>query len=260
MPQLWTHAPDVIYKLRGLRRFKRDVDCLLRDRQLYLASPKDLNDPFDLYPRLRVPPPSRREATIRGILREGERYGEGARAAEIRRRCELLCSSPAHRGRYLDEFYREDLATVAVCSFSRPVDNPVLWSHYASEHRGFAVGYRARTDGELEAVPAFPVIYRTRRAPIDPLRFGQSDMFRVVRTKAREWAYEGEWRYVEPAGGPRCWDVPAGAIVEVCLGTRMPRWHKLRVIAAARALPDKPRILQAFFDEERFALRFRRVD
>lgn len=250
----------MIYKLRGLRRFARDLKCLLRDRQLYFASPKDLNDPFDLYPRLRLPPPSRREASIRAALREGERYGEGHRAHEIRRRCELLCTSHVHRMRYADEFYKKDLDMVSVCSFAAAIENPVLWSHYASEHRGFAVGYHAQTSGELDALPAFPVIYRTRRAPINPLGPHPPDaMLNLVRTKGKAWAYEGEWRCVQPAGGARASLVPANSILEVCLGARMPSWHRKRVISAARALPDKPNIVQAYFDEHRFVLRFRDV-
>ncbi len=148
-----------------------------------------------------------------------------------------------------------------VLCLSRPIESPVLWAHYASSHRGFAVGYRAQDDGVQEAVPAFPVLYRKRR--VGMYAFGpEPDWLRILRTKSKDWAYEGEWRYVrlDNAGGPGLMDVPAGAIVEVRLGLRISKWHADRLIAAARKLPDRPSILRAVRHADTFELCFKEVD
>jgi hypothetical protein len=81
---------------------------------------------------------------------------------------------------------------------------------------------------------------------------------RIIRTKSPTWQYEDEWRYARTPmdGGPGMMDVPMGAIVEVRLGCRISRWHARRLIAAARRLPDRPRIYQARLDSEHYLMHF----
>lgn len=223
--------------------------ALLEKRQLFLAKPSSLNDPYDLLPFIRVPPPSRRDRWIRAAIRNNPGFPEG----EMRRRCMLLCTSLRHRERFVEGMIDQH----GVLCLSRPVNSPVLWAHYASGHQGFAVGYRAQDNQHEEAIPAFPVVYSKRRVGMYP--FGpEPDWYRILSTKAKGWSYEGEWRYLrlEEAGGIGLMDVPAGAIVEVRLGLRVSKWHADRIIAAARKLPDRPRILQAVKHPESFELGF----
>jgi hypothetical protein len=254
MAQLRADAPEIIYKFRGIGTFRRDVRDLLERRQVWLARPTSLNDPYDLRPAVRVPPPSRRERYIR---MEIAARPPGYPASKVRYLCELLCTSPVHRRRFLDDFYKNALDALGVGCFSRPVESSVLWAHYASNHRGFAVGYRAYTDGTLDALRAFPVSYSSRRPWLYP--FGPApDCLRIIASKSRQWAYEGEWRYVRLAddGGAGLMEVPVGAIVEVRLGLHIAPWHAARVVAAARRLPDQPRILEARLHAERSELLF----
>ena len=255
MAQLRTDTPPILYKLRGVDHFRRDVGDLLENRQLYLARPSFLNDPYEFLPFVSVPPPSRRERWIRAEVRNRP---PGYPEREVRRRCMLLCTSPRHRQRFVEGMLDEH----GVLCLSQPIESPVLWAHYASSHRGFAVGYRAQDDGVQEAVPAFPVLYGKRRVGMYAFGGPEPDWLRILRTKSKDWAYEREWRYVrlDNAGGPGLMDVPAGAIVEVRLGLRISKWHADRLIAAARKLPDRPRILRAVRHPDTFELCFEEVD
>jgi hypothetical protein len=252
--QLRTDVPHVLYKLRGVDHFRRDVRDLLENRQVYLAQPSSLNDPYELLPFVRVPPLSRQE---RWIQEEVRNRPAGVSEREVYRWCMLLCTSPRHRQRFVEGMLDEH----GVLCLSRPLKSSVLWAHYASCHRGFAVGYRARNEAANETLPAFPVLYRKRRVGMYAFGGPEPDWFRILTTKARDWSYEGEWRYVrlKDDGGPGLMDVPTGAIIEVLLGLATSRWHADRVIAAARRLQDQPRIFRAVRHPTEFGLSFEEV-
>lgn len=254
MAQLRKDAPPVLYKFRG--DIERDVKCLLVDQHLFLPSPGALNDPFDCYPAIDLPPPEDRER-----LMEAEVAGAPpGLEAEVRRRCNLLLSSPLHRCRYLDEFYEKDLGRLGVLTLSASRDHPLLWAHYGASFAGFVVGYRARDEARYEALPAVPVKYTKVRHRMLP--FGEDDWLGVLFTKSTHWGHEQEWRYVrmEDDGGHGMFSVPRDCILEVCLGPRMKPAQRDLVVRAARALPDSPQILQARLDPERFGLLFDDID
>ena len=148
MSQLRRDAPAVLYKYRGTIEFDRDLKCLLRDRQLWLAAPQTLNDAFDCFPALELPDPASHQAIIDREVASAPAH----LAADWRRRCELILRSPAHQARYQDEYYTADLGRIGVVSFSAPRDQLVLWAHYGGNFAGFAVGYRAQTTSAGEAV------------------------------------------------------------------------------------------------------------
>lgn len=78
--------------------------------------------------------------------------------------------------------------------FSRLWENPVLWSHYASKHRGICLGF------ELNDRIAVPVQYTGRRIPIrfqkdDPEKGLDASFVRaLLATKFEHWRYEDEVR------------------------------------------------------------------
>ncbi len=254
MPQFLRHTPAVLYKYRG--DIPRDVPCLLEQRELYLASPATLNDPFDCYPFLQIPA----EAELQPLIEAEVASVDPSHALEMRRRCELLISSRSARVRFMRELYDQDISKLGVLSLSVPRDHPLLWAHYARNASGFAVGYRARDDNAGEAIAAIPVRYRTDRPRISPL--GPVNWLHALFTKPEPWSYEQEWRYVRTPedGGAGVMTVPQGAIVEVCLGPRMSQPDRQRTIAAARLLPDEPRVLQAVLHLHKYEMEFELLD
>jgi Protein of unknown function (DUF2971) len=78
--------------------------------------------------------------------------------------------------------------------FSKSWSNPLLWGHYAEKHTGICLGFDI-PDKFLK-----PVIYAERpmKIRIDPktgdLRFNESNMSRLLRTKFADWKYEDEMR------------------------------------------------------------------
>jgi hypothetical protein len=249
--QLHNDAPPILYKFRS--DFTRDLPFLLGERKLFLASPPKLNDLFDCYPAISLPPANELNALIAAEIEAAPAEARD----ELRWRCDLLVRSDIHRQRFVEEFYRKDLSQLGVLSLSARNDSLLEWSHYAGGASGFAVGYRGISEGDREAVPAFPVTYSGERARLFPL--GDSDWVEILSTKSDDWAYEREWRYVRtaPDGGHGNMDVPTGAIVEVCLGPRTSTAHRDAVLATVRDLEDQPRVLQAVQSRDHFGLEFR---
>lgn len=87
------------------------------------------------------------------------------------------------------------LDDVGILCLAEQWDNMLLWSHYANQHAGICVGFRAnfdffRTACSVEYVPEFPVIKR----PQDDYA---AIFKKALLTKADCWRYESEWRVIK---------------------------------------------------------------
>ena len=98
--------------------------------------------------------------------------------------------------RAMREFKEEFHRTTGLLCFSRHWEHPVLWSHYASKHRGVCLGF------DLNDKFAVEILYSEERIPI---RFKNSDTSQgfdetlvnsLLRTKFVHWKYEEEIRIV----------------------------------------------------------------
>jgi hypothetical protein len=124
-------------------------------RRIRISRIRDLNDPFELL----------------AVRADGKELRKALRswAEEFNRGNGLLC-------------------------FSKAWSNPVLWSHYASKHRGICLGFDV-TDELLEGIQ-----YRKDRLSV-PYAENQPEVTLdegfirdLLRTKYEHWAYEEEFR------------------------------------------------------------------
>lgn len=112
-----------------------------------------------------------------------------------------------------------------VCCFSTASTSPLLWSHYADQHRGLCIGY------DLDRLPKpspRKVVYGGSRFIKTSTVFrtfvaddvqAKADLDRdVLLRKAKGWGYECEWRLVERQG---LHDSPV-RLTEVIFGLRCP--------------------------------------
>lgn len=146
-------------------------------------------------------------------------------------------------------------------SFSEDVASILMWSHYAENHKGFAVEYDPHPYlfPNPETLCLFPIIYSDKRydatqysyylifqflqAPsinIDQLR-----QFRLMLYKSTDWAYEREWRLIGGNSNPpqgytsrsEPHHIPAKAIY---YGYRITKENqeKLHTIAQEKHIPE----------------------
>jgi hypothetical protein len=121
-----------------------------------------------------------------------------------------------------------------VCCFSAVMDNPLLWSHYANEHKGFCIGY------SLARVPEpklHKVVYggsRSVKTSLIARALLENDYEAqnlldqdVLLRKAPSWRYEREWRLLGDRGVQRS---PL-ELADVTFGLRCPEAIKYAVVS-----------------------------
>lgn len=87
------------------------------------------------------------------------------------------------------------------CFFASEPEHPLMWAHYADSHKGFCVEYELDT-GEEDNFPAgfHEVVYASQPpypSILELLLTPEECINRIVTTKAIEWSYEKEVRYIE---------------------------------------------------------------
>jgi DUF2971 family protein len=122
--------------------------------------------------------------------------------------------------------------TVGIFSLTEDPAHILMWSHYASQHRGIVV--------ELDENHPW---FHQKKTPADDLRhlvqvsyvqnphprtWNDLDGIVLLYTKTAEWAYEREWRIIRPlkegmevSPGKFCFDVPPDAVRSIIFGCRM---------------------------------------
>ncbi len=169
----------------------------------------------------------------------------------------------------MDEKLNEILG---ILSLTEKPDNLLMWSHYASNHEGFVIGFdsthkyfdqRKSTKDELRHLRK--VEYRAKRpnAPLTAL-----DGVDVFLVKSKEWEYEQEWRIMRalpdadkdiPAKpfSIYLFEFPAAAVTEVILGSRMAESNKLviRTLLESRTEYEHVELFNAIPHKKEFRLR-----
>ena len=100
--------------------------------QFKLSRVGDLNDLFDVIPSIKKPKMESVEAHLRRVLKRNVSQAEVKESFERQLR---ISRDPYNEFPLLAESSR----LICLSSFD---NNSLLWSHYASRHKGFAVGFR----------------------------------------------------------------------------------------------------------------------
>ena len=81
----------------------------------------------------------------------------------------------------------------------------------------------------------------------------------TVLTKAEQWAYEDEWRVLDPAGsGTRCF--PSGSLVEVITGCRTSDEDRSLLLKYVEASEETPSLYKAVQDDRTYSLNLEAAD
>lgn len=207
------HMENFLYfKFRPVNKFL--IDSLV-NRTLYFARPSRLNDPFDCQVDLRK---SAQHAITRMT---------GSKRDILKRIFQA--------DGYFDAI-QQRMANVGVCSFSLKLEEPLLWSHYADEHRGVCLLYQFNEnflmDRKNEIVGVSDITYGENPLSdwiMDSIpdqiedtfyeRFTTELLKRVLIIKGSGWAYEHEARIIREQEGT--FSIPKGCLKQVCFGLKI---------------------------------------
>jgi hypothetical protein len=226
-----TNGVATLYKFRSYRTDddKNRVHQILLEHRAYFARASELNDPFDLTPRIA-------NTTREELLRAADDYftrqalDQRDRALEHLRTVDVAThvaeATAKARARIEDDY--------PVFSLAGNRDHPMLWSHYADGHRGLCIHFRS--DDESIFGVALRVDYVDERPclPIDVRSLSERDAFeRAVLKKGRAWSHEQEYRFfrlprTDWSPLPIRFDgqfghFPSGFLSGISVGARMPQ-------------------------------------
>lgn len=230
---------DRLYKYQS---YNMHSVASLVNRVSWAAKPSTFNDPFDCAVSL-VPEIDQdslfelifQEAYTNGI--EGyskdkidafkHQYDSGNFNSIKDPDLEGLCQTLAKR---LAELIRD----IGVVSLSEVNDHILMWSHYADQHRGFCVEFVRNDSNKLGSNSTLPVRY-TEKLPVFSLQTvvkceseeRKNYVRSLVLSKAFEWSYEREWRYLNSHGN--CNVDLCSEISAIIFGARMPEEHKVLI-------------------------------
>lgn len=257
--------PHFQYKFKALaadaieRRAKQLRDIIVESR-LWLSSPRDFNDPFDMTAR---------------VIIEGE-------TKELRQRFKQLITDKSgkswkERRALLDQFmarpryeWQEALKRshsqhheqTGVFAFAGDPRSILMWSHYGDQHAGICLQFEVARDPKtmLDAVP----VHYVKDYPVFNWAKESGEQIRESLThKFEAWAYEGEWRIVWPGGARSYLPFNPAALVGLIFGYRTGD-AAVRIVKTmlderkARGLPDV-RIYRAEMHGSQYALVIRRA-
>ncbi len=210
-------VPKRLYKYRA---FNVNSLRLLSEAEVYYADPQRFNDPLDCNPTITVDVD--RQALERLFIRMlSESVGRDRASFAIR---EYRYFSTQY-GDYktdptVEDHYKRMLASriqntlgkefgrKGVLSLAERWNCPLMWSHYADQHRGLCLEYDL-SDGACEAIR--PVRYNHPRSIkiSDLIEWKMKESSAAYETvestyfysKASQWRYEREWRLTNESAG-----------------------------------------------------------
>jgi hypothetical protein len=250
--------PETLYKYRswGMKFHK----SLLNDQEIFLASPANLNDPFDASLPFRY---KQEELTPENIYKKLIEVGRKNWPDMTERELQEMAYKRQQSGVFENgEYWKEQHAqsrdsmhkTFGILSCTTKNDNLLMWAHYADSHRGFCVGMNSEilfntvggAIGRVNYADSFPTM---------PL-FDQntSYMVEMLNTKSPEWSYEDEFRLTKGGASNKAFQLPKEAITEVIFGCNMSEQDRKEIIEALDSKLPHVKIFDATPSLEHFTL------
>lgn len=187
-----------------------------------------------------------------------------------------LVGTNPHTRREVNARLRAAIDDVRVISMSSRPDSILMWSHYATKHKGAVIGFdTASITQQWSSRPlrvvysdTIPLLSETRRVYRQVLGFAGSAFdlgiaHQLVATKYTDWSYECEWRFAKLRSPHTSQQVeivstaPA-SIREVILGCCSPPDVEMLATRFRKACPDV-RVLRATRSDAKYALRLQEV-
>tara|TARA_B100002049_G_C16082512_1_gene377909 strand:- start:1980 stop:2471 length:492 start_codon:yes stop_codon:yes gene_type:complete len=124
-----------------------------------------------------------------------------------------------------------------ICALSHSIDNFLLWSHYASGHKGIAIEINIPTDN--------PDLSKVHYSPFSPIFTDISESMKdhknLFEIKAEEWSYGQEYRIIYKGN---FFGLP-NPVRKIYLGHKIPQE---RAAILRKVLPSNIQIIQMKLD------------
>jgi len=246
---------EYLYKYRTLDGPGRlYAERLLVYDEVYFASPRSFNDPFDSKARIAVggTDDQHRANLLKLYSRKRPEMPEEARRARV----EEIIRSGRHRDPTIyDETTKKTQAAIDAVGVFCLAETPasiLMWAHYAGSHSGFCIQLLHQDEPflgraqKVEYSDTYPCI-------LYPVDSDDAKVDKWLLTKADCWEYEAEWRVIEQAG-PGIYELPPQLLTGVILGSRVPETDRTQLRDWVLQRTPRPQLYEARPRPEEFAL------
>jgi hypothetical protein len=258
--------PDV-EKLYKYQSYNMNSVASLINKVSWAAKPSTFNDPFDC--AISLVPEIDQEAMFELILQEATANGvEGFSKEKIegfKQHFEgggfdsLINSEHEEMSEKLADRFADLIQDIGVVSLSEVSDHILMWSHYANQHRGFCVEFERGDSNLLGGKSTLPVRY-TDKLPVFSLQAVVKSapekrkhyVHSLVLSKALEWSYEREWRYLNSQGN--CTVNLEINVSSIIFGARMSDDHKVMLKSLVEKYYHSPKFKQVQLKKNGFGL------
>lgn len=197
-----TETPEILYKYYPAARLEYFDNELVR-----LTQPSALNDPFECLPSITDKDLEQLKKEERDRANRAQNLSPGEIVlAHLHRQNNPSLSADFLRDR-LFEIQQEELDKYGIFSLSAVWENPLMWSHYASSHSGFCIGFDTRHESFKKIkndlnIEAFSKVTYTNQRPqlsITPNKTETETREKnkmILCSKSEDWSYEHEYRLI----------------------------------------------------------------
>jgi hypothetical protein len=275
-------VPQTLYKFRSWKEDKHRR--LLTDNEIFFASPRHFNDPFDCRIPIDFLTGTKTQVKEYYMMVSKEQWPDLNRD---QRKSKVMEHTNNHMEKRKDpefvrefhDYYREQVfSSFGVLSLSRTCKNILLWSHYADGHQGYCVGFDTAQLRQLvnlkrhlwlkAAEKMFKVHYPEDNAFPKLLFFGVGPTMeekmellnKSLSVKSKVWEYEEEWRYIIMYATDKKVVLPEGVITTVILGASMPEKAQREIKQELAKRAKSVKLLKAETLKDSFGLEIIPVD
>lgn len=203
LEQKRNYIPKKLYRYRSVlteeNKYGRVSEIL--DGNIYLAHPKELNDPLESRFLL-----SNDEKSIERLKEYRKKLGNVDSTVfssdMLKSLSEVIQDFIEYKNLHYNELFRS--TTKMACFTTKPLNLP-MWNHYASCHKGFCLEYDTDKMTTFLKNKLYPVLY-VEKLPnlIDVLLSEKARNFilfdLIASQKLQDWSYEDEWRLLFNVG------------------------------------------------------------
>ena len=228
------------YQPLGSPEMMSRIERTLSRHEIYFSSPASFNDPFDC------------KVLLSGKGTEDQKIDFITETYGIKRDLAVkgLAANP---GIFETALARVQANFLGVYCLSELSDGILMWSHYASAHRGICLVFAREVFSDRVVKP---ITYPSNNEyPKANLFASSKDEWRdaILLTKAKHWAYEREWRVID-SRGPGYYAIEPNWLIGIIFGCSMPAPQIAEIKRMASIRTPSLQLWQAKKKDREFAL------
>lgn len=212
--------PRFVYKYRNLDPHSTDsierLKQIVLNSKLWLSSPEDFNDPFDMGMHITVDGTTKEKLQrFQTLVKNHSQLSWKKRQAEV---VKFMHRSNKDLRAVAQRSHDKNIALFGVCSFAGTPRSILMWSHYTRDHQGICLQFDIAHDPRV-FLQAIPVSYENSYPTFNWLNETMDS--RSLTAKFSDWSYEKERRIIKIDGANQHLSFSPQCVTRIILGCKV---------------------------------------